>query len=349
MSSARKPLTEGSVFENLYLFLINIGVQSRDAVIFMHLHGLDGGIEESLRKTAANYNISAERVRQISSAVEEDVNQNQKKSSELKDSLSVVVSEIKKLIPNTDSNISKVLREQGLIGESDLASSVVNIANMFGMGAMRIDNWLDERALVQNEMPRCFKSVISEAKKIASASGVITPLVLVDFLEKKSVFVSLENAESMIKPFSTMIATTRYKNRQANWYAFPINSDLLIRAKNLMGSLGHCTVSHLCQVDTITRSRFYFEAPEVVIGKYLQHEGFKVENGNVTSEEVLTNRLSDIQGRMVDIMKRIGQTTTQKQFLSECVKAGINATTAKVYLYRSSLFKCFDGYCELAV
>lgn len=347
--TARKPLTEGSVFENLYTFLLNIGVQSRDAVIFMHLHGLDGGVEESLRKTAANYNISAERVRQISNLVESTVLSHEKQIESLKDSISLVLSEIKKSIPNTDFNVTKELRESGLIGDTDLASSVVNIANMIGVGTLRIDDWLDEKSIVPTNMPRCFKSVISEAKKIASASGVVTPLVVVDSLSKKGVFVSNDQAESMIKPFSRLVCSTRFRGHDVNWYAFQINSDLLVRVKNRIGSLGLCTISHLMDVDTVTRSRFYFEAPEFVISKYIELEGFDVKNGEVTSRELIPNRLSEIQGRMVTVLKSLGGASSQKDFLKACVGNGINPTTAKVYLYKSTLFKCDNGMCELSI
>lgn len=352
--SQRKKITSDTVFDFFFNFLIQDGfIQSRDAIIFMHLHGLDGDADESLRKTAVHYGISAERVRQISQGIENHIPALFKFDNRgLFETTDALLKNIEEAAPNTDGVISKSLREGSLIGPTDSASSVVRIAQVLGRKTVvRLDDWEDQIAIVHERMPKCHRLVLSQAKKIVSSSGAINPYTLADSIATKQVILTYEEAEAMIRPFGRVAYSTldQATGRSINWYFFPdASNDLITKAKNRIGTVGSCSISRLSQAESV-RSLFFREIPEEAVAGLLTEAGFVVRGDVATLAECTANRLSSVQARMVDILKGMGGKATQRQFLAECQKQGLNASTSKVYLFRSNLFECADGQCELAI
>lgn len=335
------------------------GAKSRDVAIYTRLHGLDGGEAESLRKTAARYNLSSERVRQICDNIggfELVALRSTRGYRDLEKRLSAAVDLIGTMIPSTDAAVSEHLVEMGLLNEGELASSLIRIGDLIALNrGIRIDDWSGVTAFDWMERPRCFKSLLTHARKIASASGAFGVEMLCEsFSRAKQIDLEPEDVKSMVAPFATQVPITPAGTEA--WFYFPnASSDAINRARNRIGSFGFCSLSQLSAIDSSnTRSRYGYRIPEEVLATVLVAAGFIVDGDRAYFGKSTAGRakLSPVQEEMVSIMLGLtmkhGGEVKQTDFITACEAKGINASTVRAYLYRSGIFRRSAGKCELA-
>jgi hypothetical protein len=116
-----------------------------------------------------------------------------------------------------------------------------------------------------------------------------------------------------------------------------------------------------------TRSRYYFPLPNGVLLELMKANGFVIsgtevrlpENGELAVVSMprkgkagVAPRLSAGKSLMVSVFQAMtsespGGRVSQKAFVEACTTHGMSQSTVRLYLYRSSLFACRDGFCVL--
>lgn len=340
------------------------GCKERDVDIYLRLNGLDGQAAESLRQTATRYQLSGERVRQISEnigAFRYDLMIGSASYRTLVKKVDAIVEIIVENLPMADEEMSELLISEKLVPPDTFASSTVRVADVLARNAtISVDRWLDVDALVSKTMPNCFGSLLTHAKKIVSASGACSIEILCESFSKvKLVELSHHEARAMISPFVKMVGnvgenSSGKKVPIGEWFYFPgIASDMLARATKRIVSFGFCSLSQLSLMDSsMTRSQYGYRIPSVMLAEVLSANGFVIDADRVTLPEGAISDgkkgLSKTKAKMVAILRNAGGKAKQGDYVRACTEAGINGTTAKLYLHRSGLFRCVKGVCTLA-
>ena len=347
---------------------------TRDAAIFSRLLGLDGSRPESLRKTAGHYNLTAERVRQIRERINEaaiPVIATDLKYERLRERISEAVALIYQQVPGSSLFISETIAAQSLADNvavlipPEEATAVIRLATLLGLnGRVRIEKWGKQEALVAAEMPNCFQLLITYGRKIASASGAVNTGELAEhFGQVHNIQLNAQEVNAMLKPCATFVLQEAEGKVESNWYSFADGgNDALTRARNRIGTLGWCSLAQLGAVEpagtraadtesrSFTRSKHLIKLPEAVLSQVLLQNGFVIKDDRVSLKQVAEkNKLSAVQERMIGIMRKMSNGVPVKQtvFLAACTEAGLKPSTTRIYLYRSGLFRCKDGNCEL--
>lgn len=213
----------------------------RDSAIFARLSGLDGNDPDSLRHTAAPYDLSAERVRQISHKISEFVIPSIAVKSEYFDfraDVDAAMELIHKCAPGVIEAISKklnIVSNNKFLDGDQSAASIVRLAEMLGInGRIRLEDWDGRHAIVDVDMQPCFPLVMSLARKVCGASGSFSASVVADFLQKNhSISLNADAVDSMLAPFSTKVSDGESGEI---WYTFENTvNDTVKRAKNRVG------------------------------------------------------------------------------------------------------------------
>lgn len=349
-------------FFDLFSCLIEHSIghgKSRDVCIYARLNGLDGGAPESLRKTAARYDLSSERVRQICDHVSRFAISGFQKSecyADIYERVSNAMDVICEMTPSTDDRISETLIAKGIIVPGTLASSVVRIADVVGLNrGVRIDDWAGKVALMSVGSPKCFNSLVTHSRKIASASGAFNVEMLCEsFAATKQIDLSAADAHAMVSSFAERIdVPAGHGVRAGVWFYFPGSaSDAITRARNRIASFGWCSLTQLASIDSSkTRSRYGYKVPPAVLGRVLKGAGFEISGDKAFAAEAGKDcgaGLSEVQQVMVSIMREMGGRAKQSDFIRECETRGIKTTTVRAYIYRSGIFRRASGFCELA-
>lgn len=341
------------MFDELKAEIVSAGIaSSRDTNIFTRLHGLDGHYPESLRKTAARYGLSAERVRKIAERVFSEVSvffASGDKSECIRARLGSLTDAVASRMPGTDEQITRQLIDAGLFkNDGRMASSVVRISDIAARNpGIRLDKWGNKQAILSSSAPRCFQTLITLAGKVAGASGAVGANSLTaHFAESQSIHLGPNDVRAML---SSCAKSLGWHNEQ-EWFHFPdLNNDAVVRASNRAGSLGRFSLSHLAAIDNrVTRSGYGTSLPEVIMARLLQFNGFEIDADSVTKLNDVGERLSRTQMKMVEVLKNMGGIARQIDYIRACAGAGVNIRTARVYIRRSGLFECANGHCSIA-
>lgn len=348
---------------------------SRDSAIFSRLMGLDGKPPESLRKVALGYGLSAERVRQICDRISTVAVPSLATDSRhvdlrnlLVEALSLIATAAPGACDSLEAQLQSVIVADGvlLIDEGESPASVVRIGGLLGLnGHARVEDWAGVEAIAPASMPDCFGLLLTHARKLSGASGAVSTAFLAhSFHSLKGVELQSSEVEAMLSPFSEFIAEVPGAGDATRWYSFSGGvDDTLKRAKNRIGSLGWCSLTHLCSFEPVgtrsadtasrafTRSKYLIHVPEEVMTELLKRRGFLVEGDKVTLKvKAKGYQLPPVQAEMVGVLRDLsaGGPVRQVDFMAACNQVGIKTSTMRAYLFRSGLFHCSGGLCQLA-
>lgn len=349
------------MFKQLRTALIGTGdwgpASERNVDIYLRLRGFDGGEPQSLRQVAVRYDLSSERVRQISNEVSERLRSLKDESAQDSDFAKIcahlheVMEVIGKSVPTTDSAITAELTARNLIpADGSTASSALRVATeLFGPQPIVSDTWGQTKVILSDVTPRCFPVASSIARKIAASSGVVSTADLGAALQRQqmqTVWLSAQELRTILECCSTLLAV----EDDNYWFHLPgTTSDALTRVGNHVSALGSYNVQEAgSHGPRMSRSRYHINVPPSVMAAYLRANGYRVDGNHATISGGPTSaRLSDVQQRMVGILRRMGGSIPQAEYVRACKNEGINSSTARVYLHRSGLFEVREGKCIL--
>ncbi len=299
----------------------------RSAGIYMRLRGLDNGLPESLRKTAAHYDLSAERVRQIADSVSQQVIPRLLEDApwfaDVLPALDEALAVIRMRLPASEKAISARLVAMDLApGTCDAkagirllkgrekASAIARIADLLGRNPGIVSqDWDGHEGLTVPEAPNCFRPLLTHARKIVAASGAAHPDAIAEsFSQASGLAISAEEVQAILAPFFKEI-----DHDGETWIFFPgAGNDALVRARNRVGSFGQCSLGRLSFVRRsddpgraeemlepeqaglnrgalYTRSRYQHPVPSAVIAQLLTLNGFVVDGDRITQGTTRAN------------------------------------------------------------
>lgn len=350
------------MFKQLRTALIDSGdwgpASERNVEIFLRLRGFDGGEPQSLRQVAVQYDLSSERVRQISNEVGDRLRALKDDKSpdgtfaKICSSLHEIMEIIGKQVPTTDSAVTSELVARNLIpSDGSSASSALRVASeLFGPQTILCDTWGSKRVLLSDATPRCYPVASSVARKIVASSGVVSTSELGAALQRQQMLSVAWLSEPELRTILECCCTLLAVEDDNYWFHLPgSTSDALTRIANHVSALGSYNVLEASsQGARMSRSRYHISVPPKVMASYLRANGYRVDGNLATISGGTTgSRLSGVQQKMVGILRRMGGSIPQAEYVRACKQEGINSSTARVYLHRSGLFEVRNGMCTL--
>lgn len=371
---------DGVIGQTLVEGLIGVGCPERSANIFCKVKGLMGESPKSLR--TAWPGISGERVRQIVIGVESRCIPMLMLTDCWKDltaATRALVAEIAKEAPNSSEVIQDALTARGvLIGspsgvlrmavlleiDTELRTEVwtglskYHNSNRPGAGKVTGEGRITRvDAIVPMSMPNVLTNFISLARRVSRGMGVMSAGKVAELYSlNRGIPVSAQDAKAMLSPFAIHLG----RIEGDDWYTFlSSTNEFVSKAESRVKSLGKVSFEMLCDYHRRFNRSEYVNGtvPREALRSALAGAGFEINEDVVTiigKVNVKTVRsLTPIQEKMISVFRSMeleagSKGTVQRLAFSRAlVSAGINETTAHIYLSNRGLFTCVNGLCRL--
>jgi len=376
-----------TIVEKLCNELVNLGCPERSTSIYCSVKGLQGEAPKSLRRAWPGISGERVRQvvlivesRFLPQLIESP------NGKALGEEISILLSEISKEAPNSNDEIKDALAKRSIIVSSpagvlrlaelfrvhsDLASaswvglSKYHNENRPGSGLITGEGKTTRvEAIVPSDMPDVFTNFLSLARRVSRGMGAMSARSVADlYTQNRGLPLGESEAKAMLAPFAIYLG----RIDGDDWFTFySSTNEFISKAAGRVTSLGEASFSLLCDYhERFNRSEYINVDPvsREALRLVLEVSGFEITGDVVTIRgkvNVKTVRsLTPIQERMISVFRQLVQDQLIKDgssakgevprhlFSRALVAAGINETTAHIYLSNRGIFTCHGGLCRL--
>lgn len=320
----------------------------RDVEIYFAVQGGRTGHPRTLSNTAAEFGLSAERVRQITSNIEASV-----RFLDLPEAAAFRAM-LERLTPvraaDLQVEMNREFHDLGLtaVGFFRILSSIDQVGP-FQLGVIEQGGEGVVPVFVR-ATASSVEAVFAQVRRIARASGAVSPAsIRTAYPQGPWDAISIERLLPVL-PGLRRIAGTE------DWYWIQgVDATPIRKLKAYLSKAGRLSCEECLSGDLIFgESETCIRPPLEVFRALLAHHDIEVAGDrmvNVVSRARSTSgttKADNCKVRMIDLLRTHDVPMRTREFFDACEKSGISPNTARIYMYRyNALFKIKDGHVAL--
>lgn len=324
--------------ELLDLLAFEPKVRNRD--VTMRLFGWDGRGVKTLKTIGKAFNMTRERIRQISQHQVDRIQENSQYLPILDRAIEIVTAST----PSLESTVIKALTEKRLTKEPFRISGILNAAEVTGRNCPFI---VDEREGSRYIVPRAAgdltKQILQMARKAISQWGVTT---IEDVAAEVCNVVGKPVSSEFVKILVSGQSSFAWLDIASGWFWMKSTgrNPLLNETEKILSVCERIHVTELRSGVSRNRRREGFAPPQRVLLAFCAQVGpYKVSGNFVSADPPLefADILADTEKTFVKVFRRIGPLVQLHRLEEECLRQGMNQATFGAYLSNSPIISRF--------
>jgi Sigma-70, region 4 len=312
----------------------------RDARIVARYTGFDGRGGESLQSVGNAFGVTRERIRQIADAASTRLRTGRPVSPVLDRTIALVADHIPAAIGLIAAGVIEAeVRSKGLTAGLFRLEGVIKAAKLLGRHVPFAITEVNGRRLVHLRDLQGFESIVQIARRVAARYGMATV---------SDVAAKLHNGSSglyhtnLIASLLDLEPGFRWLDRSAGWFRSDTGvNPVLGRIRRILSVANPIRLAELeAAIVRETRMKGFSPPRSVLLEFCRQAPGLRVCGDTIEARPRISPAevLSPVEDQMARILSEHSGTMAVSEFLSICLRKGMNPTTCYQYLVRSPIF-----------